>query len=107
MFMEIERAARDIVFYNGHFTLIDTVKTPDAGWETGIIAIDMDRLLEETGLSMAADWNIIVNATALEEYYIGDWLIVNDYPNKKTAMANHKKFCKMPWEPSEINIAGI
>lgn len=106
MFMGIERAARDIVFYNGHFTLIDTVKTPDAGWETGIIAIDMDKLLEESGLAIAADWDAIVNDVALEYYFCSDWLIVN-YKTKKEAIAGHKKYCKIPWEPENINIAAI
>ena len=40
----VEQLAIDIVKVNNEWFIVDTCKTPDAGWETGIAAVDLERM---------------------------------------------------------------
>lgn len=92
MFFEVEEVlGRELVFHEGHVYLVDTRKTPDAGWETGVIEIDMDNLLENEGLALHL-WDTI---KAVCHFYMmdNDWIIIN-YPNKREAVKGHNKIIK-------------
>lgn len=91
MFFEMEIVVgRELVFHEGHFYLVDTRDTPDAGWETGVIEIDMDSMIE-AGYSLKV-WEEIFQDCS-DFMADSDWIIVN-YPNKKEAIRGHNKIVK-------------
>lgn len=93
--------SRDIVYYGGEYYVVDTVKTLDAGWETGVSRIDKEAAfeywLDEYWLD-EADMSPMDELDAIEEVgeqFTTGWAVIN-YPNKKAAIRGHKKAMANP-----------
>ena len=86
--------SRDVVYYEGEYYIIDTLKTFDAGWETGVTRIDkeacfkawMDEAYDVEAFTAEDENDAIEN---FGEAFTTGWAVIN-YPNKKAAVKGHK-----------------
>lgn len=99
MFRE-EVYSRDIVYYEGEYYIVDTVKTFDAGWETGVSRIDKEATFK-SWLDEAYDLEAMTPTDELDaieelgEAFTTGWVVIN-YPNKKAAIRGHKRAMANP-----------
>ena len=89
MYCFMDKLGHDIVEVNGNWYIVDTCKTPDCGWETGIAQININAMREEwDGDELTAEdireWG--------EDFDMG-WDVQN-YRTKRQAEAGHKRVCK-------------
>ena len=95
----VEHLARDIVKVNNEWFIVDTCKTPDAGWETGIAAVDLERMkaqwdedVAEFGEELDEEWGDEYIREHAELYT--EWWDVQNYRTKRQAEAGHKRVCR-------------
>ena len=91
--MEMENTRmRDVVCVNGNWFVVDTVKTPDAGWETGIAKIDVEALRE----AIIEDEDDELMDEDIRTYYdeFTGWWDVQNYRTKREAAAGPKRVYK-------------
>jgi hypothetical protein len=92
--------SRDIVYYEGEYYVVDTVKTLDAGWETGVSRIDKEAafkywLDEAYDLEAMSPTDELDAIEEVGEQFTTGWAVIN-YPNKKAAIRGHKKAMASP-----------
>lgn len=93
-FIEMEETRmRDTVEVNGNWFIVDTCKTPDAGWETGIAQINIDYMREDWGLEDDEELTAEEIEDYGNDYVLGGWEVQN-YRTKREAVAGHKRVCK-------------
>lgn len=88
----VEPLARDVIRVGDDVFVVDTCKTPDAGWETGISKVDIHKMYKD----IAEEWGDSLTEEEVIEHandYTGDWEVQN-YRNKREALAGHKRVCK-------------
>ena len=95
-YFEVERLARDVVEVDGEWYIVDTCKTPDAGWETGIASIDLESMAEELDIDEEEGESLYPELIRkYAEDFIDEWgWEVQNYRTKRQAEAGHKRVCK-------------
>jgi hypothetical protein len=95
----VEHLARDIVKVNDKWFIVDTCKTYDAGWETGIASVDLERMkaewddiFSEFGEELDEEWGDEYIREHAELYT--EWWDVQNYRTKRQAETGHKRVCK-------------
>lgn len=92
---EIERMARDIVFVNGEYYIVDTCKPWDTKkWETGLRKVDHKKMFEDwlnEGETPPTPAEIMEYADDYDPY---GWWDIEVHPNKRTARKRHKEICQ-------------
>ena len=92
MFGFIERLDRIYLDNGDYFKVIDTCKTPDAGWETAICVVSKQEFADEM-------WEGNLDFTLDDFIAWGDdllwgWDVVENYRTRRQAERGHKKWAK-------------
>lgn len=96
MWFELERIGHELVEIDGELKIVDTVKTPDTGWETAILTVDKEEIIgqyeEDTGDTVS--WDELEEGE-IQYYaeYCGCWIVAKNYRTRKQAEKGHEKFC--------------